>query len=138
MINEFICDICDILCIPVPCVSFDTSAFPTDTTMAQCSPDGTTIFLKKCSDPDPDMMFSIAHELRHSWQILNDRISSYKPADLCSSIEEYNLQPVEIDANAFAALIMIDFFNIKPLFEGMSDKVKHKIHRRMEQLAATL
>ncbi len=38
MIQEFITEICDILNIPKPSVSFDTSNFPTDTTMAQCSP----------------------------------------------------------------------------------------------------
>lgn len=141
MIYEFINDICDILNIPVPSVSFDDYNFPTDTTMAQCNPDGSTIYLKKYGKPNPDQLFSIAHELRHVWQIQNDEqlyFSTYKPIDLCPSVEEYNLQIAELDANAFAGLVMIDFFSLKPLFEGVPDSVKSKIFKRMEYLKTTL
>ena len=113
MIYSFISDICDILNIPVPAVSFDTSNFASDTMMAQCSPDGSTIYLKKYDKPNPDQLFSIAHELRHIWQMQNYEqlyFSAYKPINLCSSVEEYNLQIAELDANAFAGLTMIDFF----------------------------
>ena len=141
MIYDFINDICNILNIPTPSISFDTSNFSTDTMMAQCSPDGSTIYIKKYDKPNPDQLFSIAHELRHVWQIQNDEqfyLSTYKPIDLCPSIEEYNLQIAELDANSFAGLIMIEFFHIKPLFEGVSDSVKSKIYKRMEYLRATL
>lgn len=137
MIYDFINDICNILNIPTPSVSFDTSNFSTDTMMAQCSPDGSTIYIKKYDKLNPDQLFSIAHELRHVWQIQNDEqfyLSTYKPIDLCPSIEEYNLQIAELDANAFAGLVMIEFFHIKPLFKGVSDSVKSKIFERMEYL----
>lgn len=65
MVEEFIKDVCEILCIPVPSVSFDISRFLTDTMMAQCSPDGAVIYLKKREKPDPDYLFAVAHELRH-------------------------------------------------------------------------
>ena len=141
MIYAFINDICDILNISIPSVSFDTSNFPTDTMMAQVNPSGDTIYLKKYDKPNPDQLFSIAHELRHIWQMQNDEklyFSTYKPVDLCSSIEEYNLQIAELDANAFAGLVMIDFFRLKPLFEGVTDSVKSKIFERMEYLKTTL
>lgn len=141
MIYDFINDICDILNISVPSVSFDTSNFPTDTMMAQCSPDGDTIYLKRYDKPNPDQFFSIAHELRHIWQIQNDEelyFSTYKPIDLLSSVEEYNIQIAELDANAFAGLIMMDFFNLKPQFLGISDSVKAKIFERMEYLKTIL
>lgn len=141
MIYDFINDICDILNIPVPFVSFDTSNFPTDTMMAQVNPSGDTIYLKKYDKPNPDQFFSIAHELRHIWQIRNDKklyFSTYKPIDLCASVEEYNLQIAELDANAFAGLVMMDFFHLKPLFEGISDFVKAKIFERMEYLKTIL
>ena len=137
MINEFIADVCDILSISVPSVSNDTSNFPTDTMMAQCSSDGSTIYIKKIDKPNPDYLFSIAHELRHCYQIQIDEewfLSDYKPIDLCASTEEYNLQFAEIDANAFAGLVMEDFFHLQPLFEGLSDSVKTKIFERMKQL----
>lgn len=141
MIYDFISDICDILNVSIPSISFNTVNFPTDTMMAQCSPDGSTIYVKKCSEPNPDQLFSIAHELRHIWQLQNDKelyFSTYKPIDLLSSIEEYNLQIAELDANAFAGLIMIVFFHLQPLFDGVPDSVKTKIFERMEYLKATL
>lgn len=140
MIYDFINDICDILNISVPSVSFDTSNFPTDTMMAQVNPSGDTIYLKKYDKPNPDQFFSIAHELRHIWQIQNDEelyFSTYKPIDLLPSVEEYNLQIAELDANAFAGLVMMDFFNLKPLFEGLSDSVKAKIFERMKYIETT-
>lgn len=54
--------------------------------------------------------------------------------NLCASAEKYNLQIAELDANAFAGLIMINFFNLKPLFEGVPKSVKVKIYERMEFL----
>jgi hypothetical protein len=141
MINKFIEDICDILNINKPDVSFDTTNFPSETMMAQCSPSGDTIYLKKYDKPNPDQLFSIAHELRHIWQIQNDEqlyFSDYKPIDLCNNIETYNLQPAELDANAFGCLIMISFFQRKPLFNGLPDSVKSKIYERMEYLTTTI
>lgn len=73
MINDFITEVSGILQIPVPEISFDTSTFSTETTLAQCEidvndPDGCIIHLKKCDKPDPEQFFIIAHELRHVWQ----------------------------------------------------------------------
>lgn len=137
MINEFINDVCDILDIDAPSVSFDTSRFATDTMMAQCSPDGRTIYIKKSPKTNPDQLFSIAHELRHVWQMKKDKqlyFSDYKPVDLCASVEEYNLQFAEIDANAFSGMVMVDFFHLMPQFAGVPVSVKSKIFERMEEL----
>lgn len=141
MIQKFITDICDILNIPEPSISFNTSNFPTDTMMAQCNPSGDTIYLRKYNKPNPDQLFSIAHELRHIWQMQNNKqffFSTYKPVDLCISVEAYNLQIAEIDANAFAGIVMIDFFHLQPQFNGLSNSVKAKIHKCMEEIASTL
>jgi len=141
MIQEFIAEICDILNIPEPSVSFDTSNFPTNTMMAQCSPFGDIIHLKKYDKPNPDQLFAIAHELRHIWQMQNDEqfyFSTYKPVDLCISVESYNLQIAEIDANAFTGIIMVEFFHLQPLYKGLSDSVKAKIHERMKEIASIL
>lgn len=141
MIYDFINDICDILNISIPSVSFDTTNFPTETMMAQVNLSGDTIYLKKYDKPNPDQLFSIAHELRHIWQIQNNKqlyFSTYKPIELMPSVEEYNIQIAEIDANAFAALIMIDFFHLQPLFNSVPDSVKSKIFERMEYLSTEL
>lgn len=65
-------------------------------------------------------------------------LSRYKTIEHCQSIEEYNLQIAEVDANAFAALIMISFFQLNPLFKGLPESVIAKIHERMEYLKTIL
>lgn len=111
MIQQFIFEICDVLNIPVPSVSFDISNFSSDTMMAQVNSAGDTIFLKEYDKSNQDQLFSIAHELRHIWQIKNNQelyLSDYKTVDIIG-VEKYNLQPAEIDANAFASIVMVDF-----------------------------
>lgn len=135
MIYNFVQDICEILEIPVPEISFDTSCFLTKTTLAQIDINNNTIYMKKIDKPNPDQFFAIAHELRHMWQAQNNRelyFSSYKTSNLYHSIEEFNLQLAEIDANAFAGVIMADFFHLKPTFDNLSESVKDKIYERMK------
>lgn len=140
MIHDFINDVCHILNISVPEISFDTSNFASDTMMAQIDSSGTTMYLNQFDKPNPDQFFSIAHELRHRWQIQTDKewyFSDYKPREVCTSTEEYNLQFAEIDAHAFAGIVMEEFFHLKPLFQGLSDSVKSKIYNRMKQIKST-
>lgn len=140
MIKEFITDVCELLEIEAPKVSYDTSHFTTKTTLAQCEPETNTIYLNKVDKPNQDYVFSIAHELRHIYQYQTDKelyLSGYKPSNKCSSVEEYNLQIAEVDANAFAAIIMTDFFSVKPQWNGLSDKVIDTIEKRIEFLLTT-
>lgn len=134
MINQYIKDICKELNISVPEISFDTSLFVTPTMMALY--DGNTIYIKHFDKPNPDQLFSIAHELRHVWQIQTDEdyyFNNYKSVkDI--DVENYNLQIAEIDANAFASVIMIDWFGLQPLYHGMSNKVIDAIKNRIEEL----
>ena len=134
MIEEYIADICEILDIPIPSISYDTSHFQTKTTMAQCELTSNTIYLNKIDKPNPDYLFAIAHELRHIFQYQNDEqfyLSNYKTSDNCSSVEEYNLQIAEVDANAFASIIMVEYFHIQPQWNGLSDKVINAINDRI-------
>lgn len=137
MIENFILNLCSLLNIKCPSISFDTSNFPSDTTMAQCNPSGDTIYLKKYDNPNPDQLFSIAHELRHIWQMKTNKelfFSNYKPVNVLS-VEAYNLQIAEIDANAFAGIVMIDIFHLKPMFKDIPESVKSKIYDRMKYIA---
>ena len=141
MIQDYIEDICNILNIPVPKISYDTSHFQSNTMMTQVDSSGKTIYLKKYNKPNFDQLFSITHELRHVWQIkYNEKfyLETYKTIDLCYSVEEYNLQPVEIDANAFAYIVMVDFFQRQPLFHGLSENVKVKIMERVNEIVTEL
>ena len=140
MIEEFITDICDLLDIPVPSISYDTSHFPTETTMAQCELISNTICLNKLDKPNPDYLFAIAHELRHIFQYQNDEqfyLSNYKTSDNCSSVEEYNLQIAEVDANAFASIVMVEYFHMQPQWNGLSNKVIDAINDRINFLLST-
>lgn len=134
MIEEFITDVCELLKIETPKISYDTSHFSTNTTLAQCEPSANMIYLTKINKPNPDYLFSIAHELRHIYQYQNNTklyLSNYKTSDICSSVEEYNLQIAEVDANAFASIVMTDFFSIKPQWNGLSNKVINEINKRI-------
>lgn len=134
MIKEFITDVCELLEIKVPKISYDTIHFVTKTTLAQCEPVTNTIYLNKVDKPNPNYVFSIAHELRHIYQYQTDKefyLSGYKPSNKCSSVEEYNLQIAEVDANAFASIVMTDFFSIKPQWNGLSNKVINEINKRI-------
>lgn len=140
MIEEFITDVCELLEIEVPKISYDTSHFLTKTTMAQCEPETNTIYLNKIDKPNPDYVFSIAHELRHIYQYQTDEefyLSGYKPSNKCSSIEEYNLQIAEVDANAFASIVITDFLSLKPQWYGLSDKVIDIIEKQIKFILAT-
>ena len=134
MIEEFIADICKLLDIPVPSISYDISHFSTETTMAQCELTNNIIYLNKIDKLNPDYLFAIAHELRHIFQYQDNEqfyLSNYKTSDKCSSIEEYNLQIAEVDANAFASIIMVEYFHMQPQWNGMSDKVINAINSRI-------
>ena len=134
MIEEFITDICELLDIQIPSISYDTSHFPTETTMAQCELTNNIIYLNKIDKPNPDYLFAITHELRHIFQYQDDEqfyLFNYKTSYECSSFEEYNLQIAEVDANAFAGIVMIQYFHLKPQWNGLSDKVINAINSRI-------
>ena len=102
--------------------------------MAQCELTSNTIYLNKLNKPNPDYLFAIAHELRHIFQYQDDEkfyLSNYKTSDNCSSIEEYNLQIAEVDANAFASIVMVEYFHMQPQWNGLSDKVVNAINDRI-------
>ena len=82
-----------------------------------------------------DIYFAICHELRHVYQTVYapDLFSQYATIDDGLSTEEYNLQPAEIDANAFAAVYMHKKFGVSPLFRGYSEKVKNEIYLQMKK-----
>ena len=132
-IIEFINIIADDLGIDSPPVSVDASGFKTKTGLAYC--DGSTIFLRS-AELVPELFLALAHELRHLWQIKNNKafyFSNYKDNSILD-IEAYNLQPAEVDANAYAAAVMVDFFSIKPLFQGLPESVVDAIYSRIDEI----
>lgn len=141
MVERFIDDICEFLNIKPPKVSYDTSHFQSKTMMAQCISTGETIFIRPVTTPNPDYYFAIAHELRHIWQIRFHNIqyfANYKTRAMCNSLEEYNLQLAEVDANAFGQIVMTDIFHLCPMWKGFSPQVVHAINERVNEIVEEL
>lgn len=135
--DKFIRIICEDLNIPIPRISNDTSVFCTDTQLAACSSDGNTIYLPKTDTLTPELMLAIAHELRHVYQIKyfpDKYFKTYSPNHSIST-EEYNLQEAEIDANAYASVIISCLIGIKPLFQNMSKNVRDAISKRAKEIS---
>ena len=130
---KFSREICDILDIPVPVIKFvSADRMHTGTQIAALTPDA--VLIRNDIEVSAELFFALAHELRHAYQIdSGESLEEYLTSDRIS-IEQYNLQPLEVDANAFGALIMSDFFGIVPQFRNMPDTVRKAIKDRMKQL----
>lgn len=130
---KFAWEICDILEISVPDIKFvSADRMHTGTQIAALTPNA--VLIRDDIAVSPELFFALAHELRHAYQIANgESLEEYRTSDRIS-IEQYNLQPLEVDANAFGALIMSDFFGIVPQFRNMPDTVRKAIKDRMKQL----
>ena len=130
---KFAREICDILEISVPDIKFvSADRMHTGTQIAALTPNA--VLIRDDIAVSPELFFALAHELRHAHQIAHGKsLEEYRTSDRIS-IEQYNLQPLEVDANAFGALIMSDFFGIVPQFRNMPDTVRKAIKDRMKQL----
>lgn len=130
---KFAQEICDILDISVPAIKFvSADRMRTSTQIAALTPDA--ILIRNDMTISPELFFAIAHELRHSYQIANGAdLKGYQASDKIS-VEQYNLQSLEVDANAFSALVMSDFFGIVPRFQNLPESVKVAINDRMKQI----
>lgn len=76
MIEEYITDICYLLNIKEPYVSYDIADFATDTTMAQCDVVNNTIYLYKLDKPNPDYLFSSILLIKSSFHSANEFVVS--------------------------------------------------------------
>lgn len=130
---KFAREICEILDISVPAIKFvSADRMRTSTQIAALTPDA--ILIRDDMTVSPELFFAISHELRHSYQIANGAdLKGYQASDKIS-IEQYNLQSLEVDANAFSALVMSDFFGIVPRFQNLPESVRNAISSRMEQI----
>ena len=130
--QDIIDDVAAQLGIEVPTLNTDQALLPSPTALAGANVDKWDIVIKD-GILAPDAIFAIAHELRHLWQYKNGwDLAEVKDADI-SDKEEYNLQEHEVDANAFAYNYMLKF-GLRPLFNGMSERVKNAIYKRAEEI----
>lgn len=133
-IKAFVKSLCEILGTEWPELIYDSSRLTTKTMMAALSPEG--LHLPTKPKKTADLFFSIAHEMRHKWQREKsgkDWLLGYQEAGAVSA-EEYNQQPIEVDANAFAYVVMVDMFGVEPQFNGLSDATKAMINHRASEI----
>ena len=130
---KFAREVCNILDISVPAIKFVPSdRMRTSTQIAALTPDA--VLVRNDVTVSPELFFAISHELRHSYQIANGAdLKEYQTSDKISN-GQYNFQPVEVDAHAFAALIMYDFFGVVPRFQNLPESVRDAISSRMEHI----
>lgn len=135
MVNytEFIEMICNDLEITKPIIK-EVLFLHTPTQLAEYIPADNLLNYRTGKMP-LDIMFAIAHELRHKWQAENcsDIFQNYANSTEIN-VEQYNLQNAEIDANAYAMVIMESGFGVTPQFNGLSERVKQKILLRASEI----
>lgn len=94
-----------------------------DTSLAWSDPPRNDILLRPEYPTAPDLVLAVAHELRHIWQyhhgMLDDRLRDKPTSD---DKTNYNMLPSEVDANAFAAIIVQELCGVKPLWRGLPQK----------------
>lgn len=134
-INEIILEVCTFLNIKKPKIVIAPNKMITDTMLALFQ--SNTIYLKN-KIVDLDTIFAVVHELRHVWQLKPENkkrfFSNYKERTEIDLLQ-YNKQLAEIDANAFASIVMIELCNRMPLYQGMDPEVVELIKARMREIS---
>ena len=133
-LTGFAAAICDDLGIPRPHVEL-AARLTTNTQLGAYAPETNTIFVRRDAGK-LDKAFALAHELRHIWQIKQGWAVIGKPDSAQIPVSDYNLQAAEIDANAYAMLVMRELFIVTPLFSGLSEEVVDKIRMRAAAIAS--
>lgn len=134
--------ICFVLGVNTPkiIVTDNQEHFVTDTTFASLNYKTKQVYINR--DMMNDLMstiFFVAHELRHLWQIENDKVNltDYKQSDKVD-LDTYYLQECEIDANAFAVAYMRKYFKRDMKLTVISDKISDETIKRAENFDLTL
>ena len=130
-LEQFAEQVAAILGIPCPTIK-NVTQLSTPTQIAAIDPDGMILTLRSNAEMY-DKAFAIAHELRHLWQQRTGLfdLTAHSAAGSISTVA-YNMQPEEIDANAFAALIMESSFGVRPMFSAFPSELICKIESQKD------
>ena len=134
-IKEFIKAICLDLFIPEPSIVYVDRFEQSKTMRMAVDYDSRYIMIRKDVKIDLDSYFDLAHELRHIYQMETGDFSKddyilRENTDLAT----YNQQPLEVDAHAYAAIMMIKLFHVKPLWQGFDPDTIMLIEERIKEL----
>ena len=87
---------------------------------------------------DKDYIFVLSHEMRHVYQEEKGLIKQdYKKRNE-TTLSDYNKQENEIDANAFAMVILFNVQGIVPSFENLDQAAITKIKARAKEIKKEL
>lgn len=115
--------------------------FETETTRAALSEDGAVLAINDdIKMSEQDIWLAVSHEMRHVWQIETGylRRAEYKAASETGS-EEYNMQPEEIDAHAWALLAMANIYGVVPRYEDVVGKeISERITERAREITTEI
>lgn len=132
LISNFIADICFVLGIDVPKVTHNFLEICTDTRKEQFT--GEKFFIPATDEPDSEFLFYVAHNLRVRWQFLtNPDYFDFQSVEEIG-INNYDNQPAEVDAVAFASLYMIGYFQLMDDFTSVSCQTRELVLKRMEEI----
>lgn len=126
-----------LLRVPVPrLVWAPKGTFTTETTRAALSEDGKSIALNRdLPFSPPDVWLTVSHEMRHLWQRTRGRIrEGYQPS-AALPLADYNAQPEEIDANAWAVVVAANVLQKRPTLEN---NLGPEIWKQIEARAAEI
>lgn len=135
MINNYIKMICGMLDIPMPAVFYNDSALQPGE-HARLTPDGKQLYLRKLKNPSLDQLFSAAFQLRKEWQRRTDTehyFGIYQSREKLP-LREFSLQPSEVDANAFGAVVASAFFGVEPIFDDLPGITRSRIDSRIAEI----
>ena len=129
-VSNFITDVCFVLGIDVPRVTQDFQ----DICIGKDQFAGDVFFVPATDDPNYEFLFCIAHDLRVRWQFLtNAEHYDFKSAEEIG-LDNFDDQPAEVDAVAFASLYMIGYFQLISKYSSVSSHTRGLIVKRMEEI----
>ena len=136
LISNFIADVCFVFGIDVPKVTHDLLDICIDTRKEQFT--GEKFFIPATDEPDSEFLFYVAHNLRVRWQFLiNAEHYDFKSAEEIG-LDNFDDQPAEVDAAAFASLYMIGYFQLISKYSSVSSHTRELIFKRMEEIMGEL
>lgn len=113
-----------------------SEVFKTRSTRAALAEDGSYIIINIDQELDVrSIWFAVSHEMRHLWQMQNNCIRKVYSPSSGLPLSEYNEQPEEIDAHAWAVVVMKNVFGVRPTLDvNLGETVWKKIEDQANKI----
>lgn len=142
LIKEIVKFNCRALKIEKPKIEVvNSDKMPTKTTLSTASSGGGVLLINeivKTVSPEWRLWLILSHECRHLWQSTKEEFKQSFSNYLTSAetdLFSYNNQPAEIDANAWAMVVVKNVFNINVSFEkDLGKELQQKIFDRAVEI----